>query len=133
MKNALAYISILVAIVVVGVLVVAQPAGEVTLFGAGDDAFSYRHYSSANASSTAGTVVYGGAGVLGAVHINTATATAQVIVYDGASSATSGLSVIAKFPPLSLGGTYALDVAVTKGVVVELPASFTGDITFSVR
>lgn len=137
MKNALAFSALILAIAVVGVLVVMhpEPAGDnyTTVLGSAGDPFNYKHYTSSVASSTAGTVVFGGSGVLGSVLINSATATAQVVIYDGATTATSGLNVIAKFPAAALGGTYDFNVAVTKGVVIELPAGFTGDITLSVR
>lgn len=137
MKNTLAFSVLLLAVAVVGVLVIVhpEPSGDTytTVLGSGGEAFSYKHYTSTSASSTKGTVVFGGAGVLGGVHINSPTATAQVVVYDGATTATSGLDVIAKFPTGALGGTYDFNVAVAKGVVVELPSGFTGDITFSVR
>jgi len=91
------------------------------------------HITSANASSTAGTVVKGGYGELGTLTINSATATAKVIIYDGATTATSGLSVIASIGATQAGGSYTYEVSVNKGVVVEVPATFTGDLTFSVR
>lgn len=95
--------------------------------------YAYRHITSANASSTAGTVVKGGYGELGTLTINSATATAKVILYDGATTATSGLSVIAVIGATQAGGSYTYEVSVDKGVVVEVPATFTGDLTFSVR
>lgn len=91
------------------------------------------HITSANASSTAGTVVKGGFGELGTLTINSATATANIIIYDGATTATSGLSVIASIGATQAGGSYTYEVAVNKGVVVGVPATFTGDLTFSVR
>ena len=121
---ALGFVFTLVA-VVVGVYQV--DAGSV------GGAYTFKHYTSANASNTAGVVVKGGLGELGHITFNTATATARVIVYDGATTATSGLEVIARFENTSLGGTYPLEVSVTKGVVVELPTTFSGDITFGVR
>jgi hypothetical protein len=133
MKNALAFSVLLVAVLIVGGLVLVKPAGEVAILGAGGDAFAYKHYTSVNASSTKGTVVFGGAGVLGAMTVGSSSAATKVIIYDGASTATSGMSVIATFVGTLTPGTYDFNVAVNKGVVVELPATFNGAITFSVR
>lgn len=125
---------ILALSIVLALVAVALAYGQRDTFaGSVGGAYTYKHYTSANASSTAGVVVKGGLGELGHITFNTATATAQVIVYDGATTATSGLNVIAKFRPDALGGTYPLEVSVNKGVVVELPATFTGDVTFGVR
>jgi hypothetical protein len=95
--------------------------------------YAYRHITSADASSTAGVVVKGGFGELGTLTINSATATSKVIIYDGATTATSGLSVIASIGATQAGGSYTYEVSVNKGVVVEVPSTFTGDLTFSVR
>lgn len=133
MKNNLPYVALVVALVIIAGLVFTRPAGEFAVLGDGSDSFAYRSYSSTNASGTAGTIAKGGAGELGSVNILSATATGQVIIYDGATTATSGLAVIAKFPATALGGTYDLNVAVTKGVVIEVPAGFTGNVTLGVR
>ncbi len=116
-------------------------AGAFYLLSTRDDAlagsvgagYAYKHITSADASSTVGTVVKGGFGELGTLTINSATATSPVIIYDGATTATSGLNVIAKIGETQAGGSYIYEVSVNKGVVVEVPATFTGDLTFSVR
>lgn len=133
MKNTLPYVALVTALVVIAALVFTRPAGEFAVLGDGSDTYSYRSYTSSVASSTAGTVVKGGAGELGSVLITSATATANIIIYDAATSATSGASVIARFPATALGGSYELNVGVAKGVVIELPATFTGNITLGVR
>jgi hypothetical protein len=133
MKSVLPFVALIVALIVIAVLAFARPTGEFAVLGGGDGSYSYRSYSSTNASGTAGTIAKGGAGELGSVNILSATATGQVILYDGATTATSGLAVIARFPATALGGTYDLNVAVTKGVVIEVPAGFTGNITLGVR
>lgn len=133
MKNTLPFVALVVALVVIAGLVFTRPAGEFAVLGDASDTYSYRSYSSTHASGTAGTIAKGGAGELGSVNITSATATGQVILYDGATTATSGLSVIAKFPATALGGTYDLNVAVAKGVVIEVPAGYTGNITLGVR
>jgi len=96
-------------------------------------AYTYKHYTSANASSTAGTVVKGGYGELGMITINSATSTGKIKIYDGATTATSGMPVIAVLDATTPVGTYTYEVSVTQGVVAEMPAGFVGDITFSVR
>jgi len=129
MKNYLLTLSIVLAFVAIALAYGYRD----TLAGSVGSSYTYKHYTSSNASNTAGVVVKGGLGELGHITFNTATATARVIVYDGATTATSGLSVIANFRPDALGGTYPLEVSVEKGVVVEIPSTFTGDITFGVR
>ena len=100
--------------------------------GAAEGAFQYKHYTSTNASSTAGTVVRGGAGELGTITINTTSA--QIIkLYDGATTATSGLTMIGAIKASVAEQTFVYNVALEKGLVVELPASYAGDITIGVR
>lgn len=103
------------------------------IFGEAADSFIYRHYTSANATSTIGTVAKNGSGQLGFISFNNGTPTAQVILYDGATTATSGLTVIAKFIPTASVGFHELNVSLEKGLVLELPGTFTGDITVGVR
>lgn len=100
--------------------------------GAAEGAYEYKHYTSTSASSTAGTVVRGGRGELGTVTINTTSA--QIIkLYDGATTATSGLPVIATIKASVAEQTFVYDVALKNGLVVELPASYAGSITIGVR
>lgn len=103
----------------------------VVLAGA-DDVGKYTHISSTNASSTAGTVVRGGPGVLNSVTINT-TSGQIVKLYDGASSATSSATLIASIKANAAEQTFVYNIAVSKGLVIEAPASYAGSITISHR
>lgn len=89
--------------------------------------------TSANASATAGYVVRGGWGELGHITINSATATAAITIYDGATTATSGLTVLGVINASAPNGTYTYEATVNKGVVLGIPAAFTGNITVSSR
>ena len=89
--------------------------------------------TSANASATAGYVVRSGWGELGHITVNSATATAAITIYDGASTATSGLTVLGVLNASAPNGTYTYEATVNKGVVLGIPAGFTGNITVSAR
>lgn len=95
--------------------------------------YAYKHVTSTVASNTAGVLIKGGYGELGTITVNSATATAAIILYDGATTATSGLDVIGILGATTPVGSYTYEVSVNKGVVAEVPSTFTGDITFSVR
>lgn len=95
--------------------------------------YAYKHVTSTVASSTAGVVIKGGYGELGTITVNSATATAAITLYDGDTTATSGLDVIGILGATTPVGSYTYEVTVNKGVVASVPATFTGDITFSVR
>lgn len=128
------YLSLAVVLLVafLGFAYVLIDVSDNSTLGAAEGAYQYKHYTSTSASSTAGTVVRGGRGELGTVTINTTSA--QIVkLYDGATTATSGLNVIAAIKASAAEQTFTYDVALEKGLVVELPASYAGDITIGVR
>jgi hypothetical protein len=92
--------------------------------------YSFTNITSANASSTSATTVLSKGGTLGSVIINTTHATI-IRVYDG--TATSTGTLIASFPASAVVGTYTFDVAVSKGVVVDIPSGFAGNYTITAR
>ena len=92
--------------------------------------YMYKNITSANASSTASVAVKAGYGTLGSVVIATTHATI-VRVYDG--TATSTGTLIASFPASATVGTYTFDVAVWKGVVLDVPAGYAGNMTITYR
>ena len=102
--------------------------------GAAEGSYEYKHYTSANASSTARTIVRGGAGELGTVTVNT-TSAHPVRLYDAAdsSTATTSLTAIAVIKASAAEQTFTYNVGLTKGLTVELPAGYVGDITIGVR
>lgn len=129
-------VSVVITVLTLGLVGVSQvntPAPQrIDLSGYGSDAYSYKHISSANASSTAGTVVRGGAGELGSITINTTSA--QIVkIYDGDSSATSTATLIAQIKASTAEQTLVYNVRVLKGIVIETPASYAGSITVSHR
>ena len=98
-----------------------------------DSSFQYKHYTSANASSTAATIVRGGRGVLGTVTINT-TSAQPITLYDaGTSAATSTMTAIAVIKASVGEQTFVYNVALEKGLAITLPASYAGDITIGVK
>lgn len=121
----------LVALVAVAALVVDRDNAQAVSIGG---EYTYKHYTSANASSTARTIVRGGYGELGRVTINT-TPGAVVRLYDAATTtaATSTLDAIAVIKAAAAETTLDYEVSLLKGLTVELPATFTGDITVGVR
>ena len=128
------YFALVSAVIVLflGFAYVLIDVSQNSTLGAADDAYQYKHYTSANASSTAGTVVRGGRGELGTVTINTTSAQA-ITLYDGATSATTSLSKIAVIKASAAEQTFEYNVALEKGLVVELPASYAGSVTIGVK
>lgn len=127
------YVKLSVVTVVVLVLLLAIGASQRQSYsGLTSDPYSYKHLSSTNASSTAATLVRGGAGVLGHVSINTTSG--QIIkIYDGDSTATSSATLIAQIVASAGVQTFTYNVAVTKGIAIETPASYTGSLTVSYK
>lgn len=97
-------------------------------------AYTYKNYTSTAASSTARTLVKGGAGELGYVTINQ-TGSQIIRLFDGASTsaATSTLTPIAVIKATTTEGTLKYEVNVLQGIVAEFPVGFAGNVTFSVR
>lgn len=122
----------IIIVVLLVALAVAYWITQSTKMGASvfDGGYQYTHLTSANASSTSGTLVRGGAGILGSVTINTTGA--QIVgIYDGNTAATTTATKIAAIKASVGEQTFVYDVALTKGLVMELPATYAGDITVS--
>ena len=102
--------------------------------GSVGSAYTFKHYTSANASSTARTIVKGGAGELGTVTINTTGATV-LRLYDAATTtaATSTLDAIAVLKAAVGEQTFTYETSLLKGLTLEMPAAYAGDITITVR
>jgi len=96
--------------------------------------YEYRNYTSANASNTVRTIVKGGAGELGTVVINT-TGAQPIRLYDAATTtaATSTLTKIGVIKPSTAEQSLTYDVAFKQGLTIEIPATYAGDVTFTVR
>jgi len=125
------YIPLIIVVILVGMTCVQK---NTVLGGSVGSAYTPKHYTSANASSTSRTIVKGGYGELGTVTINT-TGAQPIRLYDGASTtaATSTLDAIAVIKPSVTEQTFTYDVSLTQGLVLEMPATYAGDITISVR
>lgn len=127
------YLSFFVFVALIAVTIFVSSRDDV-LAGSVGSAYTYKHYTSSNASSTARTIAFGGYGELGTVTINT-TPGSVVRLYDAATTtaATSTLDAIAVIKAATSEQTLTYDVSLIKGLTVELPATFTGDITVAVR
>jgi len=126
MKNKIA-----IGSVVVGMFLVALSIFTINSTNASVSMeYGYKNITSANASSIAGVAVRSGFGTLGSIVINTTHATI-IRVYDG--TATSTGTLIASFPASAVVGTYTYDVSVSKGIVLDVPAGYAGNITVTSR
>jgi hypothetical protein len=124
---------------IVGALlaIAALFGGGATLGGLTSDTFSYKNLTSANASSTKGVIVRGGSGVLGSVIIASSSpaVTLGFRIYDGVATsttdttATSSGTLIATVKTTTSEQTLDFNVAVTKGIVVDVPPGFAGSFT----
>lgn len=123
---------IILAVVVIAVALI-MGSTDTTASSVGS-AYTAKHYTSANASSTARTIVKGGAGELGSITINT-TGAVPLRLYDAATStaATSTLDAIAVIKASVGEQTFTYDASLLKGLTLEMPATYAGDITISVR
>jgi len=120
------------AVLAVVALLLSQSA---TTFGASvGSSYQYKNYTASNASSTARTVVRGGGGELGTLTINGSTGSV-IRLYDAATStaATSTLTAIGVIQTTTSAVTLTYDIAFAQGLTIELPATFAGNITLSVR
>jgi hypothetical protein len=127
-------VSIIIVLLILAIIGLSQNKPQTTnVFGGlGNDPYSYKHISSTNASSTVGTLVRGGPGVLGSITINT-TSAHVVRVYDGSTTATTSGTLIASIKASTAEQTLNYDVSVTKGVVLDVPAGYTGSITITTK
>lgn len=102
-----------------------------------DGSYSYRNITSSNASSTAGVQVRGGAGVLGRITINRPDGATSLRVYDGTTATSSGTLIATIYGTSTLAAigpeTLDYEVAVLRGIVLDVPAAFVGDYTFSFK
>jgi hypothetical protein len=96
-----------------------------------DGVYNYKNITSANASATVPVKVKAGFGTLGSIVVNTTHATI-IRVYDSASATSTG-NLIASFPASAVVGTYTFDVAVSNGIVVDVPVGFAGNWTVTSR
>lgn len=128
------FISLFVSMtILLGIIAFASQAQKGNVGSVQDgSAYAYYDVTSAQASSTVATRVRGGTGVLGSVII--ASSSLKVIsIYDGNTATTSGNTLIAQFPAFAPAGTYTFDVVVKSGIVVDVPASMTGNYTITYR
>lgn len=104
-----------------------------TLGGLLGDPFTYKNTSTfASSTNTVATLVRGGAGVVHAITILT-TSAHTIKLYDSATSATTSATIIGAFPASAVVGPYDLDVAFTKGLVVELQSGYAGSAVVSYK
>lgn len=108
------------------------------------DTFSYKRVSGANASSTYPVIVRGGTGVLGMVVIGQPASTTAIRIYDGMATsstdktATSSGTLIGTINATSTTGGYGPTTLiygndVRKGIVLDVPVGYGGEITIGYK
>lgn len=116
-------------IVIFGIIFFNSPEKPLG-FGGSGETYTYKSLTSTDASSTAATayLVRGGAGVLGSITI-ASTSASQISVYDNNTGATTSATLILRIAQNTLPQTFNLDLAVTKGIVVEMRSTYNSAIT----
>jgi ABC-type glycerol-3-phosphate transport system substrate-binding protein len=97
--------------------------------------YAFKVATTSQASATVPFVVRGGSGIFGSIVI-ASTTDVRIKIYDSliATSTTAATStLIADFAPNTPAGTYTFDVNVTRGIAVDLPATYKGVVTFTYR
>lgn len=101
----------------------AYKSGSVTVVGYVDDkeapVFNFAHFNAA----TTGTQIKTGAGVLHSVNIGDAGSAMEVTLYDGTATTDPVIGVY------KVAGSFTLDVAFTKGLLITISATTVGDVT----
>lgn len=125
---------IIIAVIICATIIICTYTIKNGTFGsvADNGTYSYKNLTSANASSTAVTTIRSGVGTLGSMVVNTTHATI-IRVYDGTTATSSDATLIASLPASAVVGTYTFDVAVKKGIVLDVPAGFDGNYTVTFR
>lgn len=105
-----------------------------TLGGGGFETYSYRHITGANASSTAGVQIRGGAGVLGAITIASSSplVASGIRIYDGTTATSSGV-LIGKIRTSASEQTFEFNAAVKSGIILDVPVGFDGSLIVNYR
>lgn len=103
--------------------------------------------TSTMASASAGNRIFTGSGTLGSLIITSpASAGGNLVVWDATSTATTTYATydntnttktygrkVAEIATATIAGTYTFDVALFKGLVIEIPSSWNGIYTISYR
>jgi len=129
MKNFILGISISIAVLFGANLFTSN---DVKLGGISGDVYNFKNISSTNASTTHTTAVKMGNGVLGSITINTADARA-IGIYDSISATATGQTLIGVIKASTAEQTLIYDVAVVKGIVLDVPASYAGSMTVTYK
>lgn len=95
--------------------------------------YMFRTITTSNASSTAPTVVTvrGGSGILGSIVIASSSNTV-IRVYDGITATSTG-TLIGTIKAGVSEQTFTYDVNVNKGIILDMPQTFTGVYTITYR
>lgn len=123
MKNSIKnLLGILGSLVLIGVLVFLSQGSSKNLFGSvvgGNEynATTTRNYAGTSMSNPA--LIKSGYGTLGSVVITGAGA-GVINFYDNTSTSTTATTTLASIPASTAAGTYILDVAFTRGLLVEI-------------
>lgn len=133
MKKVLSVVGIvLVAILYISTLVAGPKQADASVsIGSG---YLFKVATTSQASAVTPFIVRGGSGILGSMIISSST-DVRVRIYDNnvATSTVATSTLIADFPANTTAGVYTFDVNVTRGIAVDLPATYKGVITFTYR
>lgn len=124
------FLSLGIVMIVASIFFAVQPK-TVSGIGSGFQTNSAKVVTNTNASSTSSYVVRGGSGVLSGVVINKMASSTNVRIYDGTATSTGTLigTIYASSTYNTTERNIDFNVAVVKGIVLDIPAGFAGDYT----
>lgn len=128
MMKKLSLIALVSLVAICGIVFWATNGDSVV--GSGYETYSFTNITSTNASATSPVLIRGGAGTLGSVIVASSSGS-FLRVYDG--TATTSGTLIATFKASVGEQAFPLDVSVTKGIVLDVPATFNGSYTITYK
>lgn len=122
----------LVAVVVLSIAIfIARPEQTTASMGFVDYTYKVLNFSNASSTDTVSYAIRGGKGVLGNIVVASSSAT-KLKIYDAVTSTSSG-TLIGEIKAGVTEQTFVFDVAVTKGIMVDVLSGFNGVYTFTTR
>ena len=94
--------------------------------------YTYRNITSSNASSTAPVIINKISGTFGSIIVASSSGS-TLDIYDSSSATSSNATLIVSLPTSAIEQVYTFDVAVKRGLVLDVPASFNGNYTVTFR
>jgi hypothetical protein len=129
MKNLI--VTLVVALGMFGAFILGQNADKATGSVAAGSSYQYKAVSSAQASATVPVQVRGGRSVLGSIVVM-GTSTVAIRIYD-ATTATSSATLIGTLPIGTTQGTYTFDIDMARGITLDVPAAYAGNLIVTSR